>query len=261
MPPRSKQSDRNANRKLKTAVVEESPEVVGDGITFLDRFKDVATSSVLFMGVSVFPQLVKEIASQKATPSPTRDEAEKEASEGASEQVKPKNHDETFQIISTRLTYGNPLGVFSTHSEAIQRFKNMAALKIDGGPKPKRKGSPGVERVAANFQEYLLEYSSILWFLMTLRAVLFRSYFACLPWLFIYQLISVLLPLQHFEKFPQVPLEKIDVKFRVAGALVLHSLMWFFFVYEVVFCAWFFEKFILIGIFVCHAYVARPVEN
>merc|ERR1712136_232010 len=64
-----------------------------------------------------------------------------------------------------------------------------------------------------------------------------------------------------FREVSAGSLEKIHVKFRVAGALALHSLMWFFFVYEVVFCAWFFEKFILIGIFVCHAYVARPVEN
>merc|ERR1719428_392041 len=110
-----------------------------------------------------------------------------------------------------------------------------------------------------------------------LRAFLFRSWFACLPWLVVYQLLSLIIPTSKVEKLPEIPyvsglipvdkieeqlakipLDEVPLKFRAAGTVAVHTLMWLFFLREVIWKSWFFEKFLLVVLFASHAYVVRP---
>merc|ERR1712032_1368957 len=52
-----------------------------------------------------------------------------------------------------------------------------------------------IDRLVANLRTNLLQYLHVVWVLMVVRSLLFRSLFACLPWLFVYQTLSVILPL------------------------------------------------------------------
>merc|ERR1712226_741659 len=82
-------------------------------------------------------------------------------------------------------------------------FKN---LEFDGGPRARKKGTPGMDRIKVNLERNLPQYVHILFALMCLRTLLFRSWFACLPWLVGYQFLSLLIPMELIrEKFPQVP--------------------------------------------------------
>merc|ERR1711862_344493 len=111
------------------------------------------------------------------------------------------------------------------------------------------RGNPALDRMKTNLCVNMRQYLHMLLALMMLRAFLFRSFFACLPWLFGYQLLSLALPLENMAKLPQVPLEKVRPKFRVSGALGLHALVWLFFLYEALWKMHFIEKFLVIGLF------------
>merc|ERR1711971_372620 len=91
-----------------------------------------------------------------------------------------------------------------------------------------------------------------------MNCLLFRSFFACLPWLFFYQLASVYIPLETMEKLPQVPLSKIPLKFRAAGTLAIHALLWLFVVYEAVWKCNFFVEALIFGLIIFHAHSVSP---
>merc|ERR1712086_292117 len=77
----------------------------------------------------------------------------------------------------------------------------------------KKRGSPGMERILTNMHINMAQYLHILLAMMMLRAFLFRSFFACLPWLVGYQCLPLKLPLENMDVMgQQVPLEKCPLK-------------------------------------------------
>merc|ERR1719240_2544753 len=133
-------------------------------------------------------------------------------------------------------------------------------LSMDGGPYKRKKGNPKLERIMANLEQSMTQYAHILLALMCLHALTFRSYFACLPWLVGYQMLSLHFPIDVIrESFPQVP--PVDCKFRVAITLGIHALVWLFFVFEAVYSINFLWKLLLIILFSVHALVMVPDVN
>lgn len=112
------------------------------------------------------------------------------------------------------------------------------------------------------------QYLHLLLALMMLRAFLFRSWFACLPWLVGYQYLSLWIPLDGMPaalvsiipQASQVPVEKCPVKFRVAASAGIHLLVWLFFIFEVLWKMWFFEKGLVMGLIAYHAYAVKPAK-
>jgi hypothetical protein len=167
-----------------------------------------------------------------------------------------------FGSICAQLSWCNVLGLAepATGEDAIKAWRALKDLELDFGPRAKRRGSPGLDRITVNLFTNMPQYLHLLLSLMMLRSLLFRSWFACLPWLVGYQVLSVMLPLTPLPQLPQVPLDQVPTKFRVAGTIAIHALVWFFFLFEVVWKTYFFEKIPLIGMFAYHAYAVRPVE-
>lgn len=174
----------------------------------------------------------------------------------------PSGPPEIYASIKGRFAWYNCLGLAAPRSgeEAKAAWFALKKLEVDGGPRAKRKGNPGLDRVVANVRNNMAQYFHVLLAMMMLRAFLFRSYFACLPWLVGYQFLSVFLPLEKIPEVPQLDLAKVDIRFRVAASVILNFLVWLFFAYEALWRANFLEKFLYIGIIVTHAYVVRPAE-
>jgi len=197
----------------------------------------------------------------------TTDEAEKENvkdSNGDGEFIVENDASATFKKVADRFHWSSPLGLSKSSEDAINGWKSMKEAfseRLDFGPKNKKKGPQAQARIICNLCTHAVEYVSILLALMMLRAFLFRSYFACLPWLALYQFLSVFVPLAGLEKLPQVPVEKVPPQLRIAATTVLNALLLLFFVYELVWKTYFFEKIPLIGLVVYHAYAIRPVEK
>merc|ERR1712166_1131480 len=103
-----------------------------------------------------------------------------------------------------------------------------------------------------NFERNMPQYIHILLAFMCLRSFLFRSWFACLPWLLSYQMLCVSLPLIR-AKVPAVP--PVDLVFRIAATGAFNAFMWLFFVYEAALMTSTLEKMALTGLFAAHAYV------
>jgi hypothetical protein len=165
----------------------------------------------------------------------------------------------------------NTLGLDKAPEEAWLMFKG---LEVDGGPFKRKKGNAALERIMVNVERNLSQYVHILLAMTCLRALLFRSWFACLPWLVGYQFLSLNCPpplLTFLSLRTNAPVESIkekdpkmaafDFKIRVVGFALLHAFVWFFFLYEFVFRTYFFEKIPLIGLLAVHAYVVVPVLN
>jgi len=276
MAPKSKQAERNASKRAAKKTVDDEPEVQekGDFVAFL---KSHALESVLATIAPKLPVILKEQpgAAKAAKPEQAPEKApEGEGGEGEGEAKTdeapadstpegPETSADVFERLNHRLgglLPLNGLGLWHSPAGAKEAFLKTKALKFDGGPKAKKKGNPAVERMLANGRENFLQYFHFLFALMLLRSFLFRSFFAFLPWMFFYQTASVMLPLTNLEKLPQVPIEKCPVKFRVAGAIGLHALVWFFFLYEVVIRTYIFEKILIVGLFAAHGYLVAPVE-
>mmetsp|Transcript_86258 Transcript_86258/g.134883 ORF Transcript_86258/g.134883 Transcript_86258/m.134883 type:complete len:342 (+) Transcript_86258:3-1028(+) len=99
---------------------------------------------------------------------------------------------------------------------------------------------------------------------MCMRALLLRSWFACLPWLIGYQFLAMYAPVDMIrESFPKVQekIPPVEDKHRVAAAIFVHCLVWLFFVYECGYNTYIFEKLLLILCFVGHAYIAAPIVD
>jgi len=102
------------------------------------------------------------------------------------------------------------------------------------------------------------KYVHICLALMCLRSFIGRSFFACLPWLLVYQILCVNIDVLR-AKIPHLAV--VEPKHQVAAIGVFNALVLLFFAYEVVIMTYFMEKVLLAGIFVAHAYVVCPVPN
>lgn len=150
------------------------------------------------------------------------------------------------------------------------RAGSAAAWKEFGGSfkdietNKKKKSSQAGPRMKANAAYYMPQYLHILLLLMAVRAFLLRSWFACLPWLLFYQVLSTLIPLNQAD-LPEpmssfrdkVPLDKVTVGQRTTLTLMLHALMILFFAFETVYYTNWFEKIPLVAVFALHAYQVR----
>merc|ERR1719291_663206 len=109
-----------------------------------------------------------------------------------------------------------------------------------------------MDRIITNLYNNLPQYLHVMLFIFMLSALLFRSWFACLPWLVLYQYLSLVVPLETLEKVPQVPLSKVPLKFRVAGTMAIHALVWLFFLYEAIVRCHFLIEFWAIALVIGH---------
>jgi hypothetical protein len=262
----AKQSERNSAKK---PVKEVEAEVASGNI--LDAAKAVALSSCLAQLAPKLPALVKEeVVTAPAEPEKPKEETETnenaENTTEATEETTAATEDVStpaaiFVALKSRLVWHNGLGLMATDEESKSAWLAMKGQELDFGPRAKRIGSPGIERMSANLAGNLSQYVAVLFALMLVRSFVFRSFFACLPWLFFYQFVSLYLPLETMEKFGQkIPLEKVAVNFRAAGTIGIHALVWLFFLYELVWRTYFLEKFLLAGVVLYHSYAVRPVE-
>lgn len=163
-----------------------------------------------------------------------------------------------FATMASRLSLTNPLGLFESSDDGIKAAKVIMELEYDGGKGTQRKGP--LDRISTNVRSHFLVYLHAAWTLMSARALLFRSFFACLPWLFGWQVASVFLPLTQTKEVP-LPLEKVPVEARAVLTFGFHSLLWLFFVYEFLVQLHWLEWFLLAAIISGHAYLFRPLNT
>jgi len=289
-----KQADRNAKKAAKRTDNDE-PAGANSGGDLKERISVLVMNSCI---VETLPQLkdllqpADKVANGKTEEKENRNgngkaEEKEDTAEQKDEDQKESNGEvkngdaaaEVFATLGSRLTWINLLGLGDPvdGDAAMKAWLEFKSLEVDWGPRAKSKGTPAMDRIASNVPVNLPQYLHILLALMVLRAFLFRSWFACLPWLVVYQVLSLLIPTSKVEKLPEIPyvsgliptdkveeklskipLDEIPLKFRAAGTLAIHTLMWLFFLREVVWMSWFFEKFLLVGLFAFHAYAVRP---
>jgi len=278
MAPRaSKQTERKAGKAKKTDDEHPSAEAVTGG-DLIPRIKALFMGSCIVQNAMNAPKLLELLQNTEVAKAPApveqkkEEETEKQEAEGEKETVDPPTEqketkegsgdtaNDMFEALCNQLSWCNVLGLAEPASgeEALAAWKALRELELDFGPRAKKRGSPGLDRIVVNLYDNFSQYMHLLLALMMLRSFLFRSFFACLPWLVGYQLASVLLPLTNLAKLPQVPLEQVPTKFRVAGTLAIHALVWLFFLYEAVWKMRFFEKIPVVGLFIYHAYAVRP---
>lgn len=276
----SKQSDRKAAKASKKEDDEPAAASAGTG-DIVERVKAVLLGSWIVQTAPKLQDLLqaagdaKPKAAEEAKPEAASNE-DKENEEKDANAEKPSeekatngNHDDgekdpakIFSSLCSRLTWYNALGLGDPVSgeDAKKAWIALKGLEIDFGPRAKRKGNPGFDRIKSNFHNNLPQYLHVLLALMMLQALVFRSWFACLPWLVGYQVVSTLVPLAGIPQLPQVPVEKCPPQFRVIGTFALHALVWLFFLYDVLWRSMILT-FPAVGIFVYHAYAARPVDQ
>jgi len=272
MPSKAKQADRKAPKNQK----EDDVSVGAPAGSFKDLAMSMVMGSVLAENAKNLPYLVQDgiaiVKGEKKAEPKKEEKPKEEAKEEKEGDEKPKEDEEDvvvekdvcglFNKLTSRLHWSNPLGLATPTSgeDSIKAWKALKGLELDFGPRAKRNGSPGLERITANLYNNFAQYVHIVLLLMIVRAFLFRSFFACLPWLIGYQCLSLFLPLDKLPQAPQIPLEKVPVEIRVVITLVLNGLVQLFFVYELLWKTYFFEKIPLVGLVVYHAYAVRPVE-
>jgi len=210
--------------------------------SFIARIKLIVMDSFLVKMAHMVPELVKELKAAAAK------KADAKKDEG------DENSGSAFEPLIGPLCIYNALGLGLAASP--DEYRKLAKPQLDFGPKGK-KGS-AKERLMTNFEKFMHLYLHITLLLMCVRSFLFRSFFACLPWLVAYQMLCLSFPLIR-AKLPQVP--PVELVFRVAATAVFHALMWLFFVYEATCMTYLSEKILLTVIFVGHAYVVSPVVD
>jgi len=211
--------------------------------SIIAAIKLIVMNSFLVQLSAVVPELVKEL---KAATSKKADEKKEEATKSSGEPL--------MENLSIYNVLG--LGVPASKEETVESWKALKTLKVDL-PQSKKAGAVQ-ERIFTNFERNMPQYLHVALGLMCVRSFLFRSWFACLPWLVGYQMLVLSFDLIK-AKFPQVP--PVDSVFRVAAASVFHALVWVFFAYEATLMTHFMEKVLLAGLFVGHAYVMAPVSK
>jgi len=264
--PSGKQAARKEQKKASK--VDDEPQPIASG-GLMGAMKELVVGSVLFQVGPTLPDLLKdaappaEVAAKVEEKKDEGDEGENTATDEAKTQdEQPISAASVFETLGARLPFYNALGLGrpATGDEAKFAWTSFKELEVDGGPKSRKKGNPAMERIMVNLERNMSQYLHILLVLMCSRAFLFRSFFACLPWLVGYQVLSLKLPLDLIRaKFPQVP--PIEFKFRVAASVGIHALMWVFFLFEFVYKTYFVEKLLLTIAFVVHAYVVSPILN
>eukprot|EP00929_Paragymnodinium_shiwhaense_P047332 TRINITY_DN23_c4_g1_i1.p1 TRINITY_DN23_c4_g1~~TRINITY_DN23_c4_g1_i1.p1 ORF type:complete len:278 (+),score=119.09 TRINITY_DN23_c4_g1_i1:92-925(+) len=275
----SKQAERNAQKRAaKKATQEEETAAPTSASGPPTPGMLVEQLSTLFKGaciVKMAPKLVELLKQQGDAPKaeePKKEEKE-EKKEEEEEDKKDENAQESTEdkpaaaqdyetaeglwaVCNERLQWYNTLGLAAPASpqDAQDKWFVLKGLEVDFGPKKARRGNPALDRMMKNVYDFLPQYLHILLVLMCLRSLLFRSWFACLPWLVGYQAASLLVPL---DKTKDVPL-----KFRVAATAGIHALVWLFLVYELLVKITWFELIMLVpGIFAFHTYAAKPLEK
>jgi len=255
---------KQADRLAKKAKAKEEAEVdtgpTKEAGSFADLFK------VLFLGSAVMkvaPQLQSIVTDDTKAKAPEKSEekVEGETDDSSKAAEEPLTYaDQVFAFLGKRLVWHNCLGLAipSSAEESLAAWVALKEQEVDYGPRAKRNASPGLDRIKVNLYNNMPQYLHILLALMMVRALLFRSWFACLPWLVGYQYLSLWVPLDGIPQLPQVPVEKCPLKFRVAASVGIHVLVWLFFVIEVLYRMWFFEKGLVAGLLVYHAYAVRP---
>lgn len=263
-----KATDRQAKKQAAKAVDDDEAARAGgapDKAAMLAMAKQLVLDSVLVKLAPKVPDLLKEGAPAKEPAAKEENAPETETPENdADSDIKkapassePATPARLFDDLVARLPFYNALGLGlpASGEEAKEKWLGFKSLEVDGGPRARKKGNPAADRMLANLQGSAPQYLHLLLALMMLRAFLFRSYFACLPWLVGYQVLSLVLPLE-WPEYPQVP--KVEVKFRVAASAGLHGLVWLFFLFETIYQTHFIEKLLLVGLFAAHAYVVVP---
>jgi len=270
-----KQTQRNEKKKAaKVAEQDDAPEATSTENSFGDLFK------MLFLGsaiMTVAPKLQgiftptddsKKEAEAKVAEAEEKVEGEvSEESEKVAE-VSLDTADSIFAFLKERIglvSWHNCLGLASPASaeESIAAWMALKELEVDWGPKSKKNKSNGLDRIKVNLMNNMPQYLHILLALMMLRTFLFKTFFfGMLPWLVGCQILSLYVPLDD-TPIPQLPqlkehISKCPVKFRVAGSVGIHALLWLFFAYEVLWGMWFFEKGLVAGAISYHAYAVRP---
>jgi hypothetical protein len=263
---------KQADRKAAKAPKEEETSAAPTG-SIVEIAKALLMSTCIAQAVPKVPALIEEVKAWKengfvvppapaAEAKPAEDNAEEETNDApAPAPAAAETTASLFESLGARLTVFNALGLFASSDSAKSAFLAVKGQELDFGPRAKRTGSPGLDRMTANLQGNMAQYLYFLFALMLVRSFLFRSFFACLPWLVGYQFLSLLLPLTNLEKLPQVPLEKVPVVVRLIISLKIHALVWFFFVYEALWKTYFFEKIPLVCIIMYHSYAVRPAEG
>lgn len=281
-----KAADRAAKKQAAKQQVDDEPAQAGapgrDALVAMA--KQLVMDSVLVRHAPQVPKLVTEgVEFHKAaktgqtTESKPAEKGEEKETEDENEQKGDQNeqkeeNDEkpdkegvsdvnaVFDALVARLKFYNALGLGLPvwGEDALDAWSNLKNLECDGGPRSRKKGNPAMDRILANFYNNAAQYLHVLLVLMVLRAFLFRSFFAFLPWLCGYQVLSLMLPLGLIEdKFKVI---HAHVGLRITATLCVHALVWFFFLLEAVYMTHFMEKLLCWCIFICHAYVMRPAQ-
>jgi hypothetical protein len=220
------------------------------------------------------PQLVKKSEKSengKCNGEEADDGEEKEETDAST--TEPKTPSSTrsedsvmLEGLTQRLSLKNPLGIDKAPEE---NWGFLMSQEVDFGPHKRKKGTPALDRIMTNFETNLAPYLHILLFLLCLRALLFRSWFACLPWLVGYQFLSLYVPLdlvgdniphEKAKEKAKGVLSKVEDKHRVLATMCFHFLVWLFLLYEFTFETYIFEKLLLMVFFVSHAYVVAPID-
>mmetsp|Transcript_68858 Transcript_68858/g.165282 ORF Transcript_68858/g.165282 Transcript_68858/m.165282 type:complete len:277 (+) Transcript_68858:141-971(+) len=276
MPKASKIAEKKEAKKAAKKAADEEP-ANGSGAASGSSGAVMELAASMMMGsclVKILPQLPSILSAPEGQQPPHKnggsekpeDEAEEPQAAAASSVGDGDAAAELFAMLQSQLIWCNPLGLASPASgeEALPAWMELVSTcssNLDFGPRSKKKGTPGLDRIFANVQNNFVQYAHLLLLLMMLRAFLFRSFFACLPWLYGYQTLSVFLPLEQWSLVPQIPLEKVPVKARLGATMALHALMWLFFAWELIVRTYVFEKLLLTGLFSYLAYAIRPAEK
>jgi len=263
----SKQAQRNEKKRQAKKDARAAEEAASTGPTrttgvsggdLMQTAMSLALGSCVVQYVPKMPDFMQE--NGQAPQSAASKEEPDDGDDSKEESSAPEGASAAYAELSTRLAWQNCLGLAEPRNAeaAMAKWQSMRSLEIDGGPKKSKRGSPSMDRILANFSEFLPQYLHVLLVLAMTHAFLFRSYFACLPWLVLWQTVSLLIPLETMEQVPQVPLSKCPVKFRLAATLGLNGLMLFFFIWELLWQMNFLVKFLVVGLVTLHAHSVKP---
>jgi len=268
MAPTSKQANRKAGKAKQEDDEHPSAAAASSG-DLLSNVKSLFLGSCIALTAPKLQALLTDAEVAPAKEPEKKEEKEGDDKENESKENEaetkeeaPKDAKGIFEGLCGQLTWCNVLGLAepATGEKAMTAWLALKGLELDFGPKSKKKGNPAMDRIMKNLNNNMAQYLHLLLALMMLRAFLFRSWFACLPWLVGYQVGSLLLPLTNLPQLPQVPLDQVPTKFRVAGTMAIHALVWLFFLFEVVWKTNFLEKIVVVGLFAYHAYAVVPAE-
>ncbi|CAJ1348577.1 unnamed protein product, partial [Effrenium voratum] len=212
----------------------------------LERGQHVVLGSCIVEYAPKLPELLKANGVEEA---------------GPKEKKEPQAEGGVFETLQQRLAWQNCLGLAEPMGpeEAMQKWMAWIRLEIDFGPRKSKRGSPSYDRIMTNLADHLPQYLHILLALAMLHAFLWRSFFACLPWLVLWQMVSLLVPLDTIPEVPQVPLSQCPVKYRVAASVAINGLMLLFFAWELAWQMNFLFKLLVLGLLTLHAHSVKPV--